>query len=148
MSESWGAPTWIFFHTICEKIKQDNNNIFTELVSNIALICQNLPCPICTNHAIQYMKINKTNNIRTKDELRMYLFNFHNNVNKNKNKPLFQIEKLNKYKNENMTQVFNKFYYNFFNSSSTLSMNKIYVNKYMLAQFHKWLLKNQHCFDM
>lgn len=148
MSESWGKPTWIFFHTMCEKIKEDNNSIFEELISYIVTICNSLPCPLCTKHAIDYMKKNKTNKIKTKEELRKYLFNFHNEVNKMKNKPIFEYSTLEKYKSESTILVYNTFNTRFFQSSGTMQMNLIHVNKYMLARLHKWMISNQHCFDM
>ena len=148
MSESWGAPTWIFFHTICEKIKQDNNNVFKELISYIYTICHSLPCPLCTSHAAEYLKNNNINNIKNKEELRTFLFKFHNNVNEKKQKPIYKYENLEKYKNESFIQVYNTFYNRFYISSSGMQINKIYMNKFMLARLHKWLLQNQHYFDM
>jgi hypothetical protein len=92
MSKSWGTPTWIFFHTLAEHINPEfyihNRDIIKSFINSI---CNNLPCPECTKHAIQYNKFNLTNtNIENKEKLKMFFFNFHNTVNVRKNKPLFK----------------------------------------------------------
>ena len=148
MSESWGSPTWIFFHTMCEKIKVENNNIFADLISYIYTICHSLPCPLCTKHAKEYMLKNSIKKCKTKSELRKYLFDFHNNVNALKKKMLYKVEDLEKYKTENTILVYNTFQNRFYNASGTMQMNKIHINKYMLARLHSWMLENQHNFEM
>jgi hypothetical protein len=91
----WGEPTWFFFHTIAYKIKDEHfTTIKTELLQNIYSICKNLPCPICSEHATEYMNKINFNNIRTKNDLKMLFFNFHNEVNKKKNYPIFELEKV------------------------------------------------------
>jgi len=61
--------------------------IRTQLLSTIFSICSNLPCPTCASHAKDYLtKINFLN-IQTKEDLKMVLFNFHNELNQRKGYP-------------------------------------------------------------
>lgn len=86
----WGQPTWFLFHTLAEKLKIDASpSILRELVNLIILICNNLPCPDCANHASSYMNAINIDTIRTKTDLKNMLYQFHNSVNKRKNFPLF-----------------------------------------------------------
>ncbi len=60
MSKLWGNSTWLLFHTISEKIKDDyflkeKNNILNYITN----ICYNLPCPDCSVHATNFIKKKK-----------------------------------------------------------------------------------------
>ena len=68
--------------------------IRVELLNNIYSICVNLPCPVCSAHAKEYMEKINFNTIRTKEDLKNMLFQFHNNVNLRKNVYLFPREQL------------------------------------------------------
>lgn len=86
----WGEPTWYFFHTLAEKVKPSSfAKVRSELLSLITLICNNLPCPVCTEHAKQYLNGINYNTIQTKEHLKQLLFEFHNVVNKRKGYPEF-----------------------------------------------------------
>jgi len=100
MSKRWGNPTWLFFHIYIEKISpQYYNNNHKKCINIIKLICNSLPCPYCREDAVKYItNTNPIDNMITRDLLRVYLFNFHNWVNKKLNKPLFLSEGLEKYK--------------------------------------------------
>lgn len=91
----WGAPIWTLFHTLAEKTTDETFAIVgKDIVDIISKICNNLPCPSCTEHATDYMLKNKFNNINSRDALREFLFKFHNDVNKRKNVPLLEIGEL------------------------------------------------------
>lgn len=91
----WGAPIWFLFHTLAEKVKEEHfQSIRTELLNNIYAICNNLPCPICSTHAKEYMDSINYNTIKTKTDLKNMLFHFHNEVNKRKGYELFPISEL------------------------------------------------------
>lgn len=101
MTKFWGPSTWYLFHTLAEKIKEDNfndnKNILLDLIKNI---CYNLPCPDCASHARNQLKLLNTNLICNKSDLKMVLFSFHNIVNKSLRKPIFTLDEMNeKYKN-------------------------------------------------
>ena len=94
-SMKWGEPTWFMFHTLAEKIKPEYFLVIRqELLHVIHSVCSNLPCPDCARHAKQYMNGVNFNAIRTKDDLRILLHRFHNEVNQKKGFPLFPFEQL------------------------------------------------------
>jgi len=93
----WGKPIWTLFHTLAEKMSEDSFTVIgNDLIEIIIKICGNLPCPTCTEHAMNYMSKNRFNTtyIQTKQQLRNELFKFHNHVNNNKGNQHFPIEKL------------------------------------------------------
>jgi hypothetical protein len=100
MSKNWGPCTWFLFHTLAEKIKEEQFNDNKEtLIKLILRICDNLPCPDCAFHARKQMSNLNANSIKTKEDLKLMLHSFHNIVNQRLNKPVFTVEELNnKYK--------------------------------------------------
>ena len=102
----WGKLTWGLFHTIAEKINDENElmNIKNLIVS----VCSNLPCPYCRDHAKTYLSkkpINKL--VRTKDELKKYFFHFHNVVNLRTKKPIYSVKILEQYASVNFNSLLN-----------------------------------------
>ena len=96
MSKTWGPCTWYLFHTLAEKLKEDRFDIIkTELISLIKQICRSLPCPDCAGHATNRLRILNVNAIKNKNDLKMMLLDFHNEVNTKTNKPKFSILELN-----------------------------------------------------
>jgi hypothetical protein len=124
----WGPPTWIFLHTIAEKVKETSFPLISQqLIQMIVEICNNLPCPECSSHAkVFWNNVNKIN-IQTKQDLINLLFVFHNNVNKRKNTPQFKYENLVKYKN---------------------LINESFHRKLMMISLKRWLMKNISHFDV
>ena len=57
MIEQWSIPTWIFLHTLAERISdkfmKENNE---EVLNIIKTICFILPCPTCREHATYFIK--------------------------------------------------------------------------------------------
>jgi len=111
----WGEPTWIFLHTIAEKVKNDSfDKIRIELLKNIYTICCNLPCPTCSQHAKQHLDSINFNIISTKEQLKQVLYAFHNSVNVRKNISLFPLEQLDtKYSTAVTSRIFNNFIVHF-----------------------------------
>jgi hypothetical protein len=93
----WGPPTWYLFHTLAEKIKDE---YFEEermnILNQIFAISYQLPCPDCKKHAIDNLKSVNKDNIKTKEDLKLFLLEFHNKVNQQTNKPLYSKEELDK----------------------------------------------------
>jgi len=88
----WGEPTWFLFHTLAHKIKDEFfHEKKMEILNTISLICANLPCPNCANHATEYMKNINFYAIQTKQDLKNMLFQFHNVVNQRKGVPVFRL---------------------------------------------------------
>lgn len=146
----WGAPTWIFFHTIAHKIKDEKFlQLKSALLKFIYQICSYLPCPICTEHAKAYLKNVNFNNITTKTALKHMLFEFHNNVNKRKNYENFDINKLNStYENVNLVNSINRFinvYKVSFLSPTNISFTT--HRKEVINEFTTWFKENIHCFE-
>jgi Erv1 / Alr family len=92
----WGKFTWILFHTMAEQIKEERfQQLRNEILHIIYTICSNLPCPMCAEHAKDYLAKNNLMRSQTKEELKYELFKFHNVVNERKNFPQFTVEQLN-----------------------------------------------------
>ena len=110
--KEWGNNTWIFFHVLVSKLKEENSNnleILNQILSNITIICSNLPCPNCTQHAKAFLSKIQPNEITSKEKLINLLFCFHNTVNTRKKKPIFKYEDLKTYENYNLAVAYNNF---------------------------------------
>ena len=61
----WGPAIWYLFHTLSFKIKAVHfHEIKDELLGHFISICNNLPCPECTEHAQQEIKhLDKSNSV-------------------------------------------------------------------------------------
>jgi hypothetical protein len=91
----WGPPIWFLFHTLAEKVKPSSfQSIRSQLLNTIYIICLNLPCPLCSAHAKEYMNRINFNSIQTKEDMKRMLFDFHNEVNKRKGFPIYSIFEL------------------------------------------------------
>ena len=122
----WSVPTWMLFHGMAEKIDErffKNNK--EEVLNIIKMICDNLPCPYCRVNASKYIKKTMIN-VNTKEDLKIFLYTFHNHVNKKLKKKHFEKSILNKYKNINMLTA-----YKWFN-------NKFYGEYVVSHDFNKW----------
>ena len=107
----WGPAIWYFFHGIAEKISPDK---FQDQKSNLFyilnIVCDNLPCPDCSQHAVAELKKININNITSQDIYKQLLLEFHNRVNTRLNKPIFTREELdNKYKFVNLYSIMHNF---------------------------------------
>ena len=111
----WATPTWFFLHVFAEKINSDFfNNNKNECCNIITQICQNLPCPICSNHACAYIKKNKISKVQNKREFIIYLYEFHNYVNIMTKKERVNTKILEKYKTAKMFEICKYFFKRFF----------------------------------
>lgn len=107
----WGPAIWYFFHGIAEKIRADK---FTEQKQNLFdildIVCQFLPCPDCSEHALNEIKKINKNNITSKEIYKELLLEFHNRVNIRLHKPRFTKQQLDdKYKNININAMMHNF---------------------------------------
>tara|TARA_B100000900_G_scaffold414483_1_gene441249 strand:+ start:4674 stop:5132 length:459 start_codon:yes stop_codon:yes gene_type:complete len=129
--KTWGNNIWFLFHTLAHKIKEDK---FLEnkddLIFVLKNICNNLPCPECSKDANEKLSKVNFNDIKTKEEYKILIFNFHNYVNKKLNKPLFDIKDLDsKYEGANLVILYNNFNIIFSSNSN--------VPQLMSASFHR-----------
>lgn len=147
----WGEPTWFLFHTLAEKVKEEHfSNFRGELLKTIYLICSALPCPDCAKHASDYMNGINFNAIRTKEDLKLMLYTFHNTVNKRKNFPIFPREELDaKYSVMNTVKIIQNFMINYSplrNKTYSLDVNKHY-RQVVSNQLVGWFNENMNKFD-
>ena len=148
---TWGEPTWFFFHTLAEKIKPDKFlKIKRDLVNIIIMICNNLPCPVCSEHATAFMRRVNFNTINTAQDLKMLFFKFHNEVNVRKGYTLFTEEELNeKYPTAITNNVFANFIQVFERKSMSMKLMADSLHRARVMEvIKKWLTNNrQHFMD-
>ena len=151
MSKSlWGPPCWSIMHILATRIKEEDfENKKERLWFIINQICNNLPCPECRQHAVSLMRQTKKENIlKSKDNLEIFLFDFHNLVNKKKGLRLFTKEEYNlKYKKANIREVVINFI-NIFNASSRNNnlMMESFHRQNFIQKFIVWINGNKESF--
>lgn len=98
MNTIWGQSVWIFLHTILEQLSEEQFIQHKQkIVRDVFDIFSNIPCDFCRAEAITEYKTN-VNKWVTKDDVRMFIFHFHNKVNRKLKKFVHPIEKLKVYK--------------------------------------------------
>jgi hypothetical protein len=135
----WGPTTWTFFHVLAEKINEEfflkNKN---EVLQIIVTISNNLPCPLCSEHARSITSKKNLRIIKNKEDLIRFLNYFHNNVNMRNGKQLFHMKDMDKYKNINFQIAihnFLTFYTKSYNISSfRLSLDSSQTNRKRIAK--------------
>lgn len=136
----WGPAIWYFLHGIAEKIKEDK---FLEQKNNLmnilSIICENLPCPECSEHAINNIRKININNINSKDIYKDLILELHNRVNIRINKPSFARQQLDeKYKNINLNAAL----YNF-----NIAYNTNVYNEKLLQNSFKKKINNAELYN-
>lgn len=147
----WGEPTWFLFHTIAQKIKDEHfGSMRLSILNIISLICNNLPCPDCANHASEYMKKLNPNSIRTKEDLKLMLFQFHNVVNQRKGYPVFSIDNLDtKYSSAITVNIIQNFMFFFQDKHYSIRMIANDMHRKRIAELLKtWFNDNMQYFDL
>jgi len=144
----WGPPIWILFHTLAEKIKEEN---FTELgpqiFNIIKRICSNLPCPDCSLHATIFLSKVNFSHIKTKTDFKHLMYIFHNVVNKKNKKSLYNVVNLSKYANANLISTFNNFVSKFHTRGNMKLLADSFQRKIIVTEFKKWFMTNYKYFD-
>ena len=144
----WGPCVWILFHTLAHKVvSEEFNNLKADIIQYIQRICANLPCPECTQHAMEYMKQNsrRINSITTKEHLQTFLIDFHNSVNVRKGKPTFTYQQAeDKYRLAKTSQVF-QYFFQIYGERSNGNL-KMFTNGFqkqiLLSEFSAWVVNN------
>ena len=146
----WGEPTWFLLHTLAQKIKSDKFMIIrNDLLDAIYSICTNLPCPDCATHAKTYLDSINFKLIKSKDDLKRVLFDFHNFVNNRKGYPIFAFEELNnKYVKAVTINIIHNFifYFEDRHPSPRMISNDMY-RKRISNNLKIWFDKNIQYFD-
>jgi len=144
----WGPSTWFFMHTLAAKIKESSFHLIgPNLIMYLIQICNNLPCPECSEHAKQFWSKVKTSNINNKTDLINLLFVFHNMVNKRKQIKAFKYENLKYYENKNLIETYNTFSQNFNTRGNMSLINESFRRNIMLTSLRKWIMTNIIHFD-
>ena len=148
--DTWGPSTWTLFHTLAEKVKDENfNDVKTDMLAFIKRICANLPCPDCAAHATQFISKLTSDHFATKQNFKLFLFHFHNSVNVRTNKRPFTVEELNaKYSRANTFVVVPHFIkvYSYRNTNIRLLVNSFHKD-ILIKDFIKWMRDNSNKFD-
>ena len=146
----WGAPTWVFFHTLAEKVNPEEFHLIrAPLLNMISNVCGNLPCPDCAKHAREYMSKINFNSIRTKDDLINLFFVFHNTVNERKGFPIVDKTLLEQYKQYSFLSVCGNFMFYFENRHmSPRLMADDFSRRQVAATIKQWISANIHHFSL
>ena len=140
---NWGPPTWVFMHTLAEKIKDTSFPLIgPKLVTVIIQICNNLPCPDCAAHSRQFWSKVSIPKITSKIDLINLLFVFHNMVNKRKRTPPFKYMDLQYYRTLKLIETYNNFSRNFNTKGNMNLINESFHRNLMLAKLKEWLMSN------
>lgn len=139
----WGPPTWILFHTLIEKLSDEGySKIGLALFGYIRRICNNLPCPDCAQHATSFLSKVNVSTLKTKTDLKNMMYIFHNVVNKRKNKPMYNVNDVAQYKNNNLVEKYNAFISNFKTKGNMKLLADSFQRKLLINDFKKWILVN------
>jgi hypothetical protein len=147
----WGESVWFLLHTLCEKVKDEYfAEIRQDFLNIIYVICTNLPCPDCSAHAKTYLDSTRfLSIIQTKEQLKQFIFEFHNSVNARKGYTIFKYQDLPKYS----TAITKNIIYNFMdlysvkNHSIHMISNDVYRNR-MIEKIKEWFNNNIKYFTM
>ena len=144
----WGPPTWILFHCLAEKIKEEKfSEVCPQLFFLIKKICMNLPCPDCSMHATQFLSRVNFSFIKNKDDFKHLLYIFHNVVNKRKNKDMFNVAHLTNYSNTNIINAFNNFVDIYHTRGNMKLLADSFQRKMIIKEFKIWLMNNYTNFN-
>jgi len=109
MTKEWGNACWDLFHATAVNLNEKETHLIPYILGMINNVCNNLPCPICSDHAINTLKRLKRERIKTKEELIKCIWQFHNFVNERTNKPFYSREKHDSlYKNKSIDNIVTK----------------------------------------
>jgi len=146
---TWGKPTWFLFHTLAEKVIESHFlEIRAKLLDCIYSICSNLPCPKCAEHAKNHLNSINFNTIRTKEDLILLLFDFHNLVNSRKEQPIFKYEELEKYKTAITKNIINNFLIEYNKKSKNIRYLSDDLHRERISvSLKKWFSENYQHFE-
>lgn len=142
---TWGEPIWFFFHTMAEKIYEDKfSALRVEFMNLIHMIATNLPCPACSAHAKIYLGGINFSAIVTKQQLKDFLWNFHNSLNNKKDFPLMSHDDFeNKYVLANTRLIIYNFMSNFEKKNrNTQLLAEDFHRQHMIVKIKSWINDN------
>lgn len=145
----WGNTIWFLFHGLSHKLKPEHENISIYLRDMYYNICNNLPCSICSTHAMNTIKQYQMSRIKTKNDLQDFCWHLHNEVNKKLNKPIFsKKERDTLYEKINTKQIIQNFIYIMnYNYRTEKGMMGSMYRKLLLDKYKKFLVENLDKFN-
>jgi len=148
MSRSvWGPPTWILFHTLAEKIKEEEFiKHKKQLFLNIKNVCNNLPCPECRFHATSFMDKINIDKCPNKTEFKKMLFSFHNEVNARKRYTIQDISVLDKYNEPPIQELINIIYAIYTKNPGNNQLIDAFHRQKCIYNLNKWYNENKNIF--
>jgi hypothetical protein len=145
--EVWGPAVWTLFHTLAEKINEENNTTLVQQAFGfIKRICAFLPCPECSKDATLYLQRVKQSEIKTRTGLISTVYLFHNYVNRKKKKKLFNYGEISKYKNMNMVKVVSVFIGAYNTKGNMNLIAESFQRKLIVSDLKRWLSGNIQLF--
>ena len=144
----WGPATWKLLHCMVLKVNSLEPSQLVELKNTIMRIVSNLPCPYCTAHAMSTMTTSNFKTISSINDLKMFMFQFHNKVNQQVNKKLITYdEHLPLYCELNMEKVLQDFLYVYQQQIGGVTMMLYgFHRKQMLIDVVKYFKKNKRLY--
>mgnify|MGYP005995253345 FL=1 len=150
MNMEWGSVTWFLLHGLAEKIKSEEfMNKREELLHLFFLICSNLPCPYCQEHAKVTIRSLKIKNINSKEDFQKVIWSFHNMVNKRKKYTLFSFEECKeKYSKANILMILEQFSIVWSKNYKIIKMMNDTLKRTRCVDFvKKWVYENKVYFN-
>ena len=147
--QEWGNATWYLFHTLAFKMRDEHfEELKDDFLTICANICTNLPCPDCSEHATKIMFNVKRDHIKTKKDLQLFFFDFHNSVNRRVRKPVFNEEQMFMYhKAITKNIVFNYITIMSRNQNNIKLLSNSFHRDMTMNYFKKWITHNSNKFN-
>ncbi len=144
----WGPPTWILLHSIVEQIKNPDYNYYKLTICNIIKnICVNVPCQVSSQTSRFFLNNVNSNTLQNLHDIKVMLYLFHNFVNKNNKKAIFNFSDTKKYKDVNLSLAFGLFrnlHLNNLNLKNYVNHNKMVI---IINDINNFILENIVYYD-
>jgi len=146
----WGAPTWMFMHTLIAHVKPDTYPLMKRpILDHIRRIASVLPCPECSMHATNYLRNVDSRRLPTKESFIDMLWTFHNTVNLRLGSSVSPRSTLELYKKANM-----QYMYRVFSTEYTRPLRNIRLiaedtaRRGIIGNMTQWLRANHQHFSL
>ena len=146
--QEWGNATWFLFHGLATKIKDSYPEEYKNILYYFQIICGILPCPDCKYHATKTNSSASLHTITSNENLKSYLWQFHNRVNKRLNKPYFSYAQHNNlYDTVKIHMIIPPFFSAMSAKVPAALMMDAFHRKRALLKFNNYLKANLHKFN-
>lgn len=148
--KEWGNACWYLFHTMAYKLKKEYEKEIPELLSMISLICANLPCPDCAQHATQTLRMMNRKVVNNRENLIQAMFQFHNMVNTRTGKKQFSRKEHDELYHKAQFYKIYDYFWQSMNRAVKGEKAMIYnlSRKNALIKFDKYIKDNVHIFNI